>query len=489
MAGLLPQAAFAAQHQRSEHLYKKTLTDADNPIVFAKLKTAPNEDGCSSLEPTPDGLMTFDIRIFEKLYGASFDVNRIYVDATGSGKEILRIWIDDWDEGGKLPAIGSSQSAKKNWSSGTIRICVGTGVLTHAAFSSQKLSSIFVWYDAPTYGPFLPYPQNRPNGTPMDMRNEADALAVSENGNRVRHLNGGGIATDATEPPDDDHPDFIVDKVWLTTTGGTEQYTYNITDEIKMNGRLKNIGDDDIPGSEHVESRFYLSRGTKEDAHSEWIRVGTDETLGSNLDEGESHSEQEGLNLWEYSEIKPGKTYNIVVCADRTADSGNGDGDWQEEHESNNCSTEAVFTVNGAFNFNVTSVALSTGSANLTPGQAFNITAVAYNAGIDAPVDTRVGYYFSGGSITGDLLVGTSQIKEENFEASTSKNEGLTNVIAPTDAGTYTLKVCTDYDDRVVETNETDNCTTTNFVVAVPSSPSSAPKKTTPGVTGVLFGS
>lgn len=485
-----PQPAHATNWQRSEHLFKKNW-NGKGPTSFVKFEDAPNEGGCNQIghddEILGDMLMVFDISSFAKFAGSSFDVNKIYVDGAGGGTYALRKWIENWNDHGadnELPAINNN----KNWSSAKIRICLGAKVRWLETVNKER-ASIFVWYDGPVSTTQLPYPQNRPGGTPMNMGNEADALAVSGNGNRLRDLNGAGIDTQATEPPDNDHPDFIVNKVWLTTTSGTEQYTYNITDEIKMNGRLKNIGDDDIPGDEHVHSRFYLSKGYKEDAHSEWVRVGTDETLGSNLDEGESHSEQEGLNLWEYSEIKPGKTYNIVICADRTADSGNGDGDWQEEHESNNCSTESVFTVNGAFNFNVTSVTLSTGSATLTPGQEFDVTTVAYNAGIDSPLDTRVGYYFSGGSITGDLLVGTSQIKEENFETLTSKTEGLTAVIAPMDAGSYTFKACTDYDDRVVETNETDNCTTASFTVAVPSTPSADPKKTTPAVTGVLFGS
>jgi hypothetical protein len=321
----------------------------------------------------------------------------------------------------------------------------------------------------------------------MDMSNEADSLAVSKNGNTVADFNGFGTATHETDPPDNGKPDFIVNKVWLTTAGGTEQYTYNITDEIKMNAELKNIGDNDIPGSEYVHTRFYLSRGYKEDSHSEWVRVGTDETLGSNLDPGETHSEQEGLKLWNQDIVQPGKVYNIVVCTDRIADQNNGSGDWAEKHESNNCSTEAVFTVNGSFNFTVTSLGFSGGSTSFAPGETVSIESVAYNAGSNAPRDTRVGYFFSGGNIQGDMIIGTDAIKEENFTAGTSKTEVLSGITVPEEPGLYLLKACTDYDNRVQETNENDNCQTVNFTVE--NVPPSAPptRHINPGVLQLLL--
>jgi hypothetical protein len=36
---------------------------------------------------------------------------------------------------------------------------------------------------------------------------------------------------------------------------------------------------------------FYLSKGYKEDSHSEWIRIGKEQTKGSNLDPGETYLE------------------------------------------------------------------------------------------------------------------------------------------------------------------------------------------------------
>lgn len=276
---------------------------------------------------------------------------------------------------------------------------------------------------------------------------------------------GSGTTTTATDPPVSGKPDFIVNRNWLETVGGVEQYTYSKNDEIKMKAQLKNTGSASIPGSSYVETRFYLSDGAKEDAHSDWDRVGTDQTLGSNLDPGETHTETEGLKLWERTDIKPGKTYNIVACVDRIADQSNGIGAWAEKHESNNCSTEAVFMVSGSFDFRVTSVALGLGKTSLLSGEVFTVDAVAYNAGDDAPTDMRVGYYLSGGELLNRVLLGTDNIRSSNFGSGVSKAENLSYAVAPLKPATYTLEACADYDNRVNETNESNNCTSFVFDV------------------------
>ena len=142
-------------------------------------------------------------------------------------------------------------------------------------------------------------------------------------------------------------PDFVVKKVILTATNGNEKYQFHKNEEIKIKVLLKNIGDDGIGGDDNIETRYYLSKGYKEDSHNQWRRVGKDNTKGRNLQPNETHWEQEGLKLWNQDIIKKGKIYNIVVCVDRTQDQHNGDGDYSEIYESNNCSTEAVFEVLG----------------------------------------------------------------------------------------------------------------------------------------------
>lgn len=150
---------------------------------------------------------------------------------------------------------------------------------------------------------------------------------------------GPGYNTPATDSPDPGLPNFIGNKIELS------DYNPKKTDSIKVRAQFKNIGQDDISSSKKIESRFYLSKGYKEDSHSDWIRIGKEETKGSNLDPGETHWEEEDLRLFAYDIIEKGKTYNLVACIDRTKDKDNGDGEYPEEHKSDNCTTEAVFHV------------------------------------------------------------------------------------------------------------------------------------------------
>lgn len=478
--------SYAANWTRSGDGYvREKEWDNKGPLVFGILgPPPPNNNSCSSNENPPNRSLTFNISILARLAGDSFDVNKIYVDGVAGGEIALDAWFTSWLIHGYPWGVLPPLIVNNNWSeANTISVCVGSSVLA----TDNVLKSVVFWYDGNISTTQQPFPIDRPGGDPMDMSKTEDALAVANNGVRVSDLNGSGITTNATDSTNPNKPDFIVNRNWLETVGGVEQYVFSKNDEIKMKGQFKNIGNGEIRNDETIHSRAYLSDGYKEDSHNEWIRVGTDETRGDSLDVGETHTETEGLKLWEYSEVQPGKTYNIVWCVDRTADQNNGSGDWIEEHESNNCSTEAVFTVSGSFNFHITSLALGEGKTALNVGETFSIDVVAHNAGDNSPRDTRVGYFLSGGDIQGWMLIGTDAIKEENFTAGVSKSETLSSVVAPTTAGLYTLKACTDYDDRVQETSEGDNCMSISVSVVNPSSPDPAPKKANPATLQILL--
>ena len=164
--------------------------------------------------------------------------------------------------------------------------------------------------------------------------------------------NGPGYETPAITDPDLERPDFIITSLQLKTESGIEKYEWAENETIKMHSWTDNVGDADwdYGNTTGIEGGFYLSKNYKEDSHSDWIRVGTDFSKKENLDiSDDPHHEEEGLNIWEYvasGDMELGGTYNIVYCADRTADQDNGDGDVEEMHKSNNCSTEAVFVVN-----------------------------------------------------------------------------------------------------------------------------------------------
>ena len=162
---------------------------------------------------------------------------------------------------------------------------------------------------------------------------------------------GGNLPTESEEL---DLPDFIMDSLVLKDSSGTERYLFSQTETIEMHSYSKNIGDADwaaFPGqseADDIDVRFYLSSGYKEDDHDDWIRVGSVQEISKgNLDVGDTKHEYTSFSLATAnngSPLAPG-VYNIVACVDRNQDEDNEDGEVPEKHKSNNCSTEAVFTV------------------------------------------------------------------------------------------------------------------------------------------------
>lgn len=166
--------------------------------------------------------------------------------------------------------------------------------------------------------------------------------------------NGPGFETTPTDSPTSGLPDFILRELQLTDSSGNPKYVFDTTNTLQMHAWSENIGDADwakFPGETEADDiyvKFYLSKGYKEDSHSEWVNVGTQQIQKGNLDVDENKHEWDTLNLATANNgnpITPG-VYNIVACVDRKYDQDNGDGEVPEIHKSNNCSTEAVFTVN-----------------------------------------------------------------------------------------------------------------------------------------------
>ncbi|MDX9913408.1 MAG: CARDB domain-containing protein, partial [Candidatus Moranbacteria bacterium] len=114
---------------------------------------------------------------------------------------------------------------------------------------------------------------------------------------------------------------------------------------IQIYADSKNTGANGIDSDDEIEGRYFLSEGYKKDSSSDWIKIGSDITHGSSLEPGESHREDKAFRLWEYNIIQPGGVYNVVYCIDRIRNEDNDGGAYEEEHESDNCTTEAVFTV------------------------------------------------------------------------------------------------------------------------------------------------
>lgn len=158
--------------------------------------------------------------------------------------------------------------------------------------------------------------------------------------------NGPGYQTvptiNDTQNEEESFPDFIVKKVVLTDSHGREKYTFFSDQVLHIQAYVKNIGKADWSGeANNISVRFYLSQGYKEDAHSQWKRIGIQEIQKDHLNQGASKKEEYQLHL---DQLDLG-IYNVVVCVDRDQDDHNGEGEVPEIYESNNCSTEAVFQI------------------------------------------------------------------------------------------------------------------------------------------------
>jgi hypothetical protein len=240
-----------------------------------------------------------------------------------------------------------------------------------------------------------------------------------------------------------------------------------------MKAQFENIGRGDPSGSADIEVRFYLSRGLKEDRHSEWRRVGTDIIKPSNLRSGQTHTETEGLEVANVIS-KPGM-YNIVACVDRIRDEDNGVGAYQEEHESNNCSTEAVFEVKAeAFvnvaqhDFIVSAIQLANTPQPVPAGGQMGAHMQIRNIGNAKPgTGSRSAYEVCGPlpDTTCRMIADDGSDADELAPGRDQGEEIKSLVAAPTRAGTYQLCGVANYQRTVAETDYSNNRTCITFEV------------------------
>lgn len=277
-------------------------------------------------------------------------------------------------------------------------------------------------------------------------------------------------------------PDFITKKVWLVTPWGTETYKFGMNESFDTKAQSANIGDGACLSSEisTITGHFYLSNGHKEDVHSgdgAWRRLDSTTTQCDNLKPGDTHTETKNTVIREWI-TTPG-IYNVVYCADHPQDDHNNGGDHQEKHESNNCSTEAVFEVTADAYVNipdtdliVSAIQVKGGATQLPASGITNLQMAIRNIGTVTPTASiRSNYSFCGplpssvcvqaaddGSEAGELVPGRDQWEET-----------LAPIPVPATAGSYFIKGCVDYQNAVLETNETNNCSTRIVQVVVPS--------------------
>lgn len=287
---------------------------------------------------------------------------------------------------------------------------------------------------------------------------------------------GPGGASTVTDTPVELPPDFIVNKTWLVTPWGVETYKFGLNESFDTKAQSKNIGDGQCVSGEidTITGHFYLSRGYKEDVHSgdgAWRRVDSTTTQCDNLKPGDTHTETKNTVIGQWI-TEPG-IYNIVYCIDHPQDDHNNGGDHQEKHESNNCSTEAVFevTANPVENQDPRFVDFVTSGlqfrqAPYYAGDHARFGATVTNQGnIGSPSDIRSSYSVQCPG-TGLVYLADDGTMASTLSAGASAfEENIGPVTLPNVAGTCTAYFCADYQGAVTESDEGNNCTSLSFVL------------------------
>ena len=252
----------------------------------------------------------------------------------------------------------------------------------------------------------------------------ACADAVAEEANTSNNCSA-AVAVKVTEPPR--QPDLVV------TAASASEAELSPGEAFELTATVGNRGGD----ASATTLRYYRSADaaiTTTDA-----QVGTDAVAA--LAAGATIAESLTLN----APTAPG-TYYYGACADAVA---------EEANTSNNCSAAAAVKVTEPPRRpDLVVTAASASEAELSPGEAFELTATVGNRGGDASATTLRYYRSADASITaGDAEVGTDAVAA--LAAGATSAESLT-LNAPTAPGTYYYGACADA--VAEETNTSNNC-------------------------------
>jgi hypothetical protein len=265
-------------------------------------------------------------------------------------------------------------------------------------------------------------------------------------------------------------PDFVVKDVWLTTPWGPEVYKYGLLESINTKAQSGNTGEGSCLAGEKdtIIGHFYLSQGYKEDAHGDWRKVDSTETQCSNLKPGDTNTETKNTVISDWI-TTPG-IYNIVYCIDHPKTEQNNGGDHAEKHESNNCSTEAVFEVTGNSYENTTNIDLVAsqlqfrGTPPVYAADSIRLGAWITNAGTQGLyTDIRSSY---GVSCNGSPQI---QLADDGTEANllgpgmNAWEEILSPATLPNVSGSCVATFCADSLGYINEVNKANNCTSLGF--------------------------
>lgn len=233
-------------------------------------------------------------------------------------------------------------------------------------------------------------------------------------------------------------PDLRIKSLRVLNASKQEVATLHIGQPAYCGMKIENVGNADAG---FFQTRCYLSEGLKTDSSPE--DLGKEDT--QSLDQGNEKDEFEDFNAPQY----PG-WYNLMACADSAQQV-------TESNESNQCKKEVAFEVVSSPNLTMVSITFTNNVNVFNPGGAFHVQGVAKNLGENFGRTTRIGWFLTGGVYgTNEIFLGYDDIRRENMRSGETKSENL-DAYAPQIPGWYQLVARIDYNNRIVETNESDN--------------------------------
>ena len=162
--------------------------------------------------------------------------------------------------------------------------------------------------------------------------------------------------------------------------------------------------------------------------------------------------------------------YNIVFCIDHPKDDHNNGGDHEEKHESNNCSTEAVFEVTASSEIlDVDFVVSGLQIVQAPPyagGQARFGAWIKNQGTARSPADIRSDYRVQCPGTELLYLTDDGTPASAFGPGASAFEENVAAVTLPNVPGTCTLYFCVDYQKAVQETDETNNCAAFFFTLS-----------------------
>lgn len=399
----------------------------------------------SSSEVLPHDVAIFDVGTFGHV--ARIDsVNR-----DGNGKPIS-VNLSEWNYGSVL--VNASCGVTDKFRITTYRVNVPLssisrfwrpfGDVSGANSLYVNLNSRYALYWEPNIDSSC---QNGKNWTLYDF-DTSSTVRVSDNGYCPLGAGGGSESSNPYPVTGGTNsgtlPNLIANNSDIENASKVKVTTLHIKEPGFCRMQTKNVGNANAGA---FQSKCWISDGAKIDKYP---RDEGKEDTNKILAPGATNTEHEDFIAPEF----PG-LYNAVWCPDPAKQVN-------ESNEGDNCHVEDPFTVWSNPNVLAVNVSIAGGKTVLLPGEAYSVNTTILNNGENFGKTILIGYYSDGS------LIGTDRIQRENLKGGMSKIESLSVATAPMAAGMHTFRVCPDFDNRIAETNEADNCKSLVYEVRPP---------------------